>query len=82
MSLSGDFDRYHRALSDAVVDGPDVEYERLVWIMAADFHFALTRYCRESLADENDGSEFFGIPIIVGEPANDEPFELKVRDPH
>ena len=77
-----DFDDYHRALSDAVVDAPQVDFERLVWIMTADFHFALMRYSRESLASEKDGKDYFGIPIIIGEPANAEPFELKVRDSH
>lgn len=80
--MTGDFDRYHRALTEAIIDGPEVEYERLQWIMTADFHFALIRYSRESLAAETDGREFLGIPVVIGTPANGEPFELKLRDPH
>ena len=79
--MTDDFDDYHRALTDAVVEGPEVDMDRLIWIMTAEFRFALMRY-NENMGIEKDGSEYFGIPIMVGEPADGEPFELKIRDPH
>lgn len=72
---------YHRALTDAVADAPSAERDRLIWVMTPEFRFGLMHFS-ESMGVETDGSEYFGIPIIVGEPAGDELFELKVRDPH
>lgn len=78
--MSDDFD-YHRALTDAVADAPFGDRERLVWIMTPEFRFALMRF-NQSMGVEVDGDDYFGIPIMVGQPAGDEQFELKLRDPH
>lgn len=75
-----DFD-YHRVLTDAVADAPFGDRDRLVWIMTPEFRFALMRF-NQSMGVEVDGDDYFGIPIMVGQPSGDEQFELKLRNPH
>jgi hypothetical protein len=73
---------YHRAMTDAVAQAPNVAQERLVWIMN-DAHRAKYRHFLEHvMGGEPDDSESFGIPIETGEPSNGEPFELVVRPTH
>jgi hypothetical protein len=70
---------YHRAMTDAVVEAPDVPRERLVWIMNKDHRNSFRRFLEFEMGVEPDDSESFGIPIETGEPSNGQPFELRVR---
>lgn len=78
--MTDDFD-YHRVLTDAVADAPSSDPDRLVWIMTPEFRLGLMQF-NQGMGVEVDASEYFGIPIMVGEPSGDEPFELKLRGPH
>ncbi|WP_417592728.1 hypothetical protein [Parasphingorhabdus sp.] len=70
---------YHRAMTDAVVEAPEVPHERLVWVMN-DAHRAKYRNFLENVMGvEPDDSESFGIPIETGEPKDGQPFELITR---
>ena len=73
---------YHRAMTDAVVEAPDVPHERLVWIMN-DTHRARYRaFLENEMGVEPDDDESFGIPIETGEPSDGHPFELVARPAH
>ncbi|PHR19437.1 MAG: hypothetical protein COA41_07085 [Sphingopyxis sp.] len=73
---------YHRAMTDAVVEAPDVPHERLVWIMN-DTHRAQYRaFLENEMGVEPDDEESFDIPIETGEPSGGQPFELVVRPAH
>ena len=79
--MQSDFFEYHKALVDAVVEGPEVDYDRLIWVMTPEFRFALFQYSRH-LGVEKDDGDYLGIPIISGVPTEGQPFELRVRDVH
>jgi hypothetical protein len=73
---------YHRAMTDAVVEKPDVHRERLVWIMNDTHRANYRHFLKSEMGVDPDDSEAFGIPIETGEPSNGEPFELRVRPTH
>lgn len=70
---------YHRAMTDAVVDAPDVPAEQLVWIMNENHRAKYRNFLEHEMGVDPDDQESFGIPIETGEPSNGEPFELVVR---
>lgn len=70
---------YHRAMTDAVAEAPNVPPERLVWIMNETHRAKYRHFLKHEMGVVDDGSESFGIPIETGEPSNGKPFELTVR---
>lgn len=70
---------YHRAMTDAVAEAPNVPPERLVWIMNETNRAKYRHFLKHEMGVVDDGSESFGIPIETGEPSNGKPFELTVR---
>lgn len=70
---------YHRAMTDAVAEAPNVPRERLVWIMNETHRARYRQFLESEMGVEPDDSESFGIPVETGEPSNGKPFELLVR---
>ena len=70
---------YHRAMTDAVVEAPNVPRERLVWVMNENHRARFRQFLEFEMGVEPDDSESFGIPIETGEPSNGQEFELRVR---
>lgn len=70
---------YHRAMTDAVVEVPNVHPERLVWIMNETHRARYRHFLEHEMGVDPDDSESFGIPIETGEPSNGQPFELVMR---
>lgn len=70
---------YHREMTDAVAEAPNVPPERLVWIMNETHRARYRHFLEHEMGVVADDSESFGIPIETGEPSNGQPFELIVR---
>jgi hypothetical protein len=70
---------YHREMTEAVSKAPDVDPERLVWIMNDEHRVRFLAFQKHEMGVEPDVSEWFGIRIESGEPSNGQPFELVVK---